>query len=310
MISGELVRLLINHPDVDLRWFAFAGHPDLNVADTFTGLIGECDLKTIDQPLPEDADLIFLSTDSDEAARFLDSQDLPATLCVIDLSGSQPVATRSDEDVTDYTFGMPEMLRRRLVHECQRVSMPAAGTVATLLPLLPLAKNLLVNAPIHATITLGESVPNQSVERALEETKWALQVCQNSFDQPIEIVSATSDEPRLLATQVKLNCPLDSDLIRSLYEEYYDDHNFVFIVDRMPQYNDVASTNKCLMHLAKDEESGVLTIYACMDGLLKAGAGNALHIANLLKGLHERVGLTLKAFVRPQPVSEGSGVVS
>ena len=83
-------------------------------------------------------------------------------------------------------------------------------------------------------------------------------------------------------------------MVRELYEQYYDDHNFVFIVDRSITMVDVENTNKCLIRLEKDEHSGVLTITAMMDALLKGAAGTAVHAMNLMFGLQERVGLMLK----------------
>ena len=84
-------------------------------------------------------------------------------------------------------------------------------------------------------------------------------------------------------------------MIRQLYEQYYSDHNFVFLVDRPIVAADVENTNKCLIRLDKDERKGLLTVHAVMDLLLKGGAGTAVHAMNLLFGLHERAGLALKA---------------
>ena len=78
-------------------------------------------------------------------------------------------------------------------------------------------------------------------------------------------------------------------------DRYYHDHNFVFLVDRPIVTADVENTNKCLLYLEKDDSSQMLTIHAMMDLLLKGSAGTAVHVMNLLFGLHERVGLNLKA---------------
>ena len=89
-------------------------------------------------------------------------------------------------------------------------------------------------------------------------------------------------------------CSIDLDMLRSLYEEYFDDHNFVFLVDRPVGVADVENTNKCLIRLSRDEGSGQVTVVAVMDGLIKAGVGNAVHAMNLMFGLYECIGLALK----------------
>ena len=85
---------------------------------------------------------------------------------------------------------------------------------------------------------------------------------------------------------------MELDEIRRLYDEYYSDHNFTFVIDRMPDLKDVVNTNKCLLHLEKID--GKLLIISVIDNLLKGASGQAVHNMNLLFGLHERTGLMLK----------------
>ena len=77
-----------------------------------------------------------------------------------------------------------------------------------------------------------------------------------------------------------------------IYDEYYADHNFTFVVDKMPDLKDVVNTNKCLIHLIK--EDGKLLVVSVIDNLLKGASGQAVHNMNLLFGLHECTGLKLK----------------
>ena len=80
--------------------------------------------------------------------------------------------------------------------------------------------------------------------------------------------------------------------MKDLYNSYYDDHNFTFLTDKMPDLKQVVNTNKCLLYLEKHEEK--LLIVSVIDNLLKGASGQAVHNMNLLFGLHERVGLQLK----------------
>ena len=91
---------------------------------------------------------------------------------------------------------------------------------------------------------------------------------------------------------VYIDCPVELDEIRKLYEEYYSDHNFTFITDKAPDLKDVVNTNKCILPLEKID--GKLLITSVIDNLVKGASGQAVHNMNLLFGLHERVGLALK----------------
>ena len=90
-----------------------------------------------------------------------------------------------------------------------------------------------------------------------------------------------------------LDCPLELTEIIRIYSEYFADHNFTFITSKIPDLKDVVNTNKCIIHL--DKIGGKLLITAVIDNLLKGGAGNAVHTMNLLFGLQETTGLTMKA---------------
>lgn len=86
---------------------------------------------------------------------------------------------------------------------------------------------------------------------------------------------------------------MSTDSLHRLFEDFYDDHNFTFIVGRPVDILDVANTNKALIHIEKNDDE--LTISTVIDNIVKGSSGNAIHCMNLLFGLHERTGLCLKA---------------
>jgi len=197
------------------------------------------------------------------------------------------------------------MMRRVLVHDCMRTVVPGAATIATLLTLLPLARNLLLNSAVTLRLGMGADAlrvalgDNKSLARWLQDEQRhaseALTMCQTSFAQPLDMTVTRLSDHRALVVAARVHCAVDATMLRELYEQYYDDHNFVFIVDRPCTNADVENTNKCLLRLLKDERSGVLTVQAVMDGVLKGCAGTAVHDMNLMFGLYERVGLMFKA---------------
>lgn len=302
--TAELVRILINHPDVELRWVIGSSAVGTRLDQIIPGIIGECDLTLNPEgPLPE-VDVVFTGDASRQVASTLNALNLPEQTHVIDLSGSHNLDNGVD---LPWKYGLSEMQRRVLVHDAHLVTVPGNVATATMLALLPMARNLLLNSPLTLKVAMGnmafpeggktidgyDAVRWAAVQQ--QEVEFALRQCQSSFDQPVAMVITPLAERRTVAVAARFKCGVDSEMISQLYEQYYDDHNFVYVVDRPIFTADVENTNKCLIRLDKDEHTGELTVHAVMDLLLKGGAGNAVHVMNLMFGLHERVGLTLKA---------------
>ena len=302
--ATELVRILINHPDVELKWVTDDARDFTRLDHTVPGIVGESDLMVNTGGALEDVNLVYLCGSRDKAAAWLNAHELPQGLKVIDLSGCHNLDWNDD---SSWTYGMGEMLRRVLVHEARLVTVPGPIAVASLLTLMPMARNLMLNSPLVLQVsagaavlrgdamTAGSEMSDAWVEEQKRELCHALTQCQSSFDQPVTLTVAPMDAKRLLTVVARFKSGVEWDVLKSLYEEYYDDHNFVFMMDRTIVPADVENTNKCLLALSKEEGSGEVTVTGMMDGLLKAGVGNAVHAMNLMFGLYERIGLTLKA---------------
>ena len=281
--AAELVRVLINHPDVEVRWVQDVNVAGVRVDHLVHGLVGECDLTVVNQGSLDEVDLVYL--------------------WVIDLSGCHNLDHGPEGP---WVYGLSEMQRRLLVHDARLVTVPGLAAAAALLALMPMARNLMLNSPLTLHVAMGGMAfdggsttldglaPDAWISQQRQEIARALQQCQTSFGQPIEMDLTRLAERRTLAVAARFKCGVDDETIRQLYEQYYEDHNFVFLLDRPIVTADVENTNKCLIHLDKDERSGLLTVHAVMDLLLKGSAGTAVHVMNLMFGLHERVGLSLK----------------
>ena len=266
LLAAELVRLLINHPDVQLEWVTASCLPGTRLDQLVPGIIGECDLVVKDPWDCEDVDIVFLGAGLDPLPEALKKRFLSQDCRIVDLTGGHNL---DHGEGKPWTYGMSEMQRRVLVHDARQVTLPGAVAMAALLALLPMARNNLLNSPITVlaaasscfldSMTTGTLGVEQVAQQQTEEVLYALAQCQSGFDHPVQ---------------------------------YYDDHNFVFLVDRSLVSADVANTNKCLIHIVKKD--GCFTLNAMIDGFLKGGAGTAVHAMNLMFGLHERVGLTLK----------------
>jgi len=304
--AAELVRILLNHPDVELVWVRDnTGDGNTRLDHVVPGIVGETDLRV--EPLGSSVggvDAVFLTSSRDEVSVQLENLALPDALRVIDLSG---LHNHNHGAQASWTYGLSEMQRRVLVHDAHLVTVPGDAASAALLALMPMARNLMLNNPLTLHVAIGECVMPRGVRTldGMTASQWAvdqqhevtmaLRQCQSSFNQPVELSVTPLAERRTLAAAARFKCGVDGEMIRQLYEQYYSDHNFVFIVDRPIVTADVENTNKCLLYLDKNESTGLLTVHAVMDVLLKGSAGTAVHAMNLLFGLHERVGLSLKA---------------
>ena len=306
--AGELIRLLLNHPDVSISWIHSTSNAGNLVADIHQGLYGESELRFTSETKWDEIDVLFCCTPHGETRRFMESNTVPEELKIIDLSTDY----RIEDGSHDFIYGLPELNRKRVVRGGKHVANPGCFATAIQLALLPLAKNLLLNSDVHVTAITGStgagvkpsatshySWRNDNISiykpfrhQHLAEIKQSLKQLQNSFNSEIEFIPVRGCFSRGIFVSAYLDCPVVLDEIRRLYDEYYSDHNFTFVIDRMPDLKDVVNTNKCLLYLEKID--GKLLIISVIDNLLKGASGQAVHNMNLLFGLHERTGLMLK----------------
>ena len=305
--AGELIRLLVNHPDVTLKWVQSSSNAGRAVSEVHHGLVGDSDLVFTGNIDYSGIDVVFSCMAHGESAKWFAEHPFPEEMRVVDLSQDYRMAEG------DWVYGLPELNRKPMVRGARHVANPGCFATVVELALLPLARNLLLNGTIHISAITGATVdgniPSESshfphmsnnveitdplTHRHLGEIKRTLGQLQSSFDSEIDFIPFRGGFSRGILAAIYLDCKVDIETLRKLYDETYDDHNFTYRIDRRPNLKDVAGTNKCLLHLEKVGDK--LVISAAIDNLLKGGAGNAVHNMNLLFGLHERTGLQLKA---------------
>lgn len=264
--GGELIRLLIHHPDVEIENAVSADCAGERIPARHAGLIGDTDLRFIEEPDLSKTDVIFLCGTSPLPDGIADD------VRVIDLTG-RFMGTDS------YVLGIGELNRKAMVRGATRATIPSAATQGAVVALLPLAKHALLKGEI--TVSDGD----------IDIIAEALKTLQPDLDATI--VRGCETETTVTVT---ISSMLETAGLRDMYEEAFDDHNFTYLIDRMPVAADVCNTNKCLLHLTASD--GAVTVNALMDANIKGCAGTAVHCMNLLFGLHEVIGLQLKALGR------------
>lgn len=309
--AGELIRLLLNHPDVEIEWINSSSHASHPVDSVHQGLIGEVDgLRFIEDTPLDKVDVVFFCTPHGQSSQWLEehASEIPDDLKIIDLSNDFRLA----DGQHDFVYGLPEVNRKPMVRGAKHVANPGCFATAIQLALVPLAKNGLLGNDIHITGITGStgagnkpgatthyswrndnvSVYKPFTHQHLDEIYQTLRFLQPDFDGKLHFIPMRGPFSRGILATVYLDCDMDLQDLVKMYQDYYDDHNFTFVTDRTPDLKDVVNTNKCILHLQRIGNK--LLVTSVIDNLLKGASGTAVHNMNLLFGLHERTGLNLK----------------
>ena len=305
--AGELIRLLINHPDVELAFVNSSSNAGNKITDVHSGLYGETEMAfTSELPLSE-IDVLFFCTAHGDTKKFIESHDIPENLKIVDLSTDY----RIESDDHEFVYGLPEMNRKQIIR-ANRIANPGCFATCIQLALLPLAKNLMLNSEVHVNAITGSTGAgvkpsstshfswrndNISIYKPFEhqhlgEIKQSLTQLQNSFNADISFLPVRGCFARGIFASIYMDCNIELNEVQRLYKEYYDDHSFTFVTDKNLDLKQVVNTNKCLLNLSK--HGNKLLIVSAIDNLLKGASGQAVHNMNLLFGLVETTGLRLK----------------
>ena len=305
--AGELIRLLIYHPEAEIVFINSQSNAGRKITDVHGGLLSETDLKFTDQLPLDTIDVLFFCMGHGDTRRFLESHTLPEGLKVIDLS----MDYRLKDESHDFVYGLPE-LNRRATCSAQHVANPGCFATAIQLALLPLAKHLMLNDDVMVTAITGSTGAgvkpqatshfswrdnNLSVYKAFQhqhvpEIKQSIKQLQQSFDHEIDFIPVRGDFPRGIFAMVTVKSKLEIEELYRIYTEYYENDSFTHVVRENIDLKQEVNTNKCLLHLEKNGDK--LLIISCIDNLLKGASGTAVHNMNLMFNLEEKVGLQLK----------------
>ena len=305
--AGELLRLLLLHPEVEIKFVHSTSNAGNYITDVHGGLLGETDLVFTSEMPFEEIDLLFFCTAHGETRKFLDSHALPDELKVIDLSMDYRI--KSNEH--DFIYGLPE-LNRRNTCKSRYVANPGCFATCIELGLLPLAKEHLLKGDVSVNAITGStgagvkpsatthyswrdnniSIYKPFEHQHLAEIMQSIKQLQPDFDGSIDFIPYRGCFPRGIFATLVVKCDLDIETLYKLYTSYYERDSFTHVVERPVDLKQVVNTNKCLIHLEKHGDK--LLITSVIDNLLKGASGTAVHNMNLLFGLAETVGLQLK----------------
>lgn len=305
--AGELIRLLLIHPEVEIKFVHSSSNAGNRITDVHAGLHGETDLMFTDEMPFEEIDLLFFCTAHGDTRKFMESNILPDELKVIDLSMDYRIKSNDH----NFIYGLPE-LNRRNTCKSQYVANPGCFATCIELGLLPLAKEHLLKGDISVNAITGSTGAgvkpqatthfswrndNMSIYKPFEhqhlpEIMQSIRQLQPDYSGEIDFIPYRGGFARGIFATIVVKCDIDIETLYKLYEHYYDRDSFTHIVNIPVDLKQVVNTNKCLIHLEK--HGNKLLITSVIDNLLKGASGTAIHNMNLLFGLAETVGLQLK----------------
>lgn len=295
-LGGELIRTLVNHPEVEIKYLFANGYEGQTASSIHHGLIGErplhfCSFSSMDDSIK----LLFLCNRW-ESNQVLGLRQHFPNLKIISfypIESNDPEFEYDGVGNSTYIFGLPEINRKALVRGAKYAYTPSPAASAILVALFPLALNMLLNDQINIKIAIPDDLSEQAKTITPQEISKVLSRVQRSFTKIQDIEFTKTENQRELTATISLQCSVDMTHILELFK-VYDDHSFTFPVTTSIAPRETSGTNKIIVSLRKPTDQ-TLEIQVVADPRMRGGAGEAIHIMNLMFGLTENTGLMLKA---------------
>ncbi|WP_462220251.1 N-acetyl-gamma-glutamyl-phosphate reductase [Ferruginibacter sp.] len=310
--GGELIRLLINHPNVEIAFAQSSSNADNEVSKVHGDLVGETDLK-FSAAHHFDVDVIFFCASHGESAKFIAAHNIPPSVKIIDLANDFRLNLQSQVGNRKFVYGLPE-LQKEKIKTSDNIANPGCFATAIQLGLLPLAKAGLLNE-VYTTGITGSTGAGQSLA-ATSHFSWRANNIQayktlthqhnaeilqsiNSFqsdltlnEEDFNFVPWRGDFTRGIFISSQLKCDLSLPELNLLFNDFYKDHPFTTVTTEPVFLKQAVNTNKCIIQLEK--VGNKLVVHSVIDNLIKGASGQAIQNMNLMFGLDETMGLKLK----------------
>ena len=305
--GGELIRLLLNHPEAEIVFANSESNAGNLVSDVHEGLVGDTDLKFTDKMPFDQVDVVFFCFGHGKSEAFLKEHTIPANVKIIDLA--QDFRIKGNHD---YVYGLPEINKAEIV-KAQHVANPGCFATAIQVALLPAAKMGLLTEDVAVNAITGSTGAGQkpgatthfswrsdnlSIYKAfshqhITEIRQSLTQIQGSLDASIDFIPYRGNFARGIFCTAVVKTQASAEDVIAAYKDFYRDAAFTHYSDKAIDLKQVVNTNKALVHV--DCFEGKILVTSAIDNLLKGAVGQAVQNMNLLFGLEETAGLKLKA---------------
>lgn len=310
--GGELLRILINHPGVNIAFAHSNSQGGKKIYEVHTDLLGETDMEFVNNPIHELTGklivngVLFLCSGHGASKKFFAENSIPDHIKIIDLS------TDYRDESEDFIYGLPE-LQREKIKTATKIANPGCFATGIQLALLPLASAGLLHHEIHVSAVTGSTGAGQalsptthfswrnnnlSVYKAfthqhLKEINQNLGKLQPGFSQAIRFIPYRGDFTRGIIANVYTSFSGSREEAIALFRDFYAEHPFTHVSEQPIDLKQIVNTNKVFIHL--EVHDGQLLVTSIVDNLTKGASGQAVQNMNLMFGLPETMGLRLKA---------------
>ncbi|MDD7914287.1 N-acetyl-gamma-glutamyl-phosphate reductase [Polaribacter ponticola] len=309
--AGELIRLLLNHPETNINFVFSTSNAGNKLYKVHQDLVGSTEISFTNE-INADVDVLFLCLGHGNSTAFLQKNSFSDHTKIIDLSNDFRLLTDKNFEGKDFVYGLPE-LDKEAIKTAKYIANPGCFATALQLAILPLAANGLLKDNVHINAVTGATGAGTSLSATthftwrdnnfshykafnhqhLGEINQTVNQLQNDFNSEINFMPNRGDFSRgiFATTYTKFEGSLED--AKKIYKDYYKDAAFTFVSDESIFLKQVVNTNKCLVQLEK--HGNKLLITSTIDNLLKGASGAAIQNMNLMYGFEETLGLNLKA---------------
>jgi len=308
--GGELLRLLLVHPDVDIKMVHSASNAGNPLHAVHKDLMGETDLVFDKEFDDTDIDVLFLCSGHGQSEKFLDENQVSSAVRIVDLSQDFRIADPGHP--RKFVYGLVEA-ERPAIQTAENIANPGCFATCIQLGLLPLAKKSLIRDEIHISATTGSTGAGQkatstthfswrnnnfSIYKAfnhqhLREIRASLAKWQKGFDKEINFIPYRGNFTRGILAAIYMTSDLSEEEATSIFKTCYQDSPFVTITNEPVDLKMVVNTNKCVLQVEKHGRK--LLVTSAIDNLVKGASGQAIQNMNVMFGLDETAGLKLKS---------------
>ena len=304
--AGELIRILINHPQVTIAFAQSNSHAGEPVWKAHADLIGETSLTFAGEVNVQQADVLFLCMGHGKSRTFMATLPKDYNGKIIDLSND----FRLNESCEDFVYGLPEVFRKE-IKNAQKIANPGCFATAIQLALLPMATaNMLGEVHVHAVTgsTGAGQAPSESTHFSWRDNNMSvyksfshqhnaeinetLHHLAPDYAGELNFVPIRGNYSRGIMASVYFNTTMTEQEAIDQYMKYYDNEPFVNVVDQNPDLKMVVNTNKAILYVKK--YGSKLHIVSMIDNLVKGASGQAVQNMNIAFGFPEDSGLRLK----------------
>ena len=308
--AGELIRLLINHPEVSIAFIYSTSRAGEQVSAVHRDLLGDTDLR-FSSEINQNVEVLFLCLGHGNSTEFLKEHPVSKETRIVDLSRDFRLSALNTFDFRTFVYGLPE-LQKEKIKNAHNIANPGCFATAIQLALLPMAQSSSLNHNIHihgitGATGAGSSLRpttqfswrdnNVSIYKALNhqhigEVTQSLEQLSPEFSSKVNFVPVRGNFSRGIFVTAYTAADITLENAETLYSTFYSNAPYVHLSPEPLHLKQVINTNKCLLHLQKKD--GQLLITSIIDNLLKGASGQAVQNMNLMFGLDESTGLQLK----------------